>query len=206
MASWYVEWREQGQLRRVMLDRRLSIGRSTACDITLDDPYVSRSHCTIEPAGDYAVIDASRALNQIRVDGRDVEAATLGNGDAWMVGNTAMRVVVAGRSDEETTLRLEGGRPSFVLRCSTRELIGPGGSVLQFSPSEFQAFEVLARRFPDAATHSELGAAVWAGMGFDQYQLHRLMQLIRRRIAEHGELVRAVRGSGYRLIVPVVVA
>ena len=206
MATWYVEWREHGEIQRAELNRRLTIGRSSACDITLDDPYVSRSHCTIEPNGDFAVVDASSALNQIRVDGRDVDVASLGNGDAWMVGNTVMRVVVAGRSDEDTTLRLQGARPSFVLRCSTRELIAPGGRVLQFSPSEFQAFEVLARCYPDAAGHNQLGAAVWAGLGFDQYQLHRLMQLIRRRVAEHGELVKAVRGSGYRLTVLVAIA
>jgi DNA-binding response OmpR family regulator len=153
------------------------------------------------------VVDASRSLNQIRVNGHDVEAATLVDGDAWVVGNTAMRLVGILSSDDESTLRMDRrSRPSYVLRCSTRELIGPAGAVLQFSRSEFLAFEALARRYPDAASHHELGGAIWPGMGFDQYQLHRLMQLVRRRVGDQGEMVKAVRGYGYRLSDPVTIA
>lgn len=191
------------------LDRLLTVGRSRTCDITLDDPYVSRVHCTIEPAASHVLVDATRALNHIRVDGRDVEAATLAPGDVWQVGNTTMRVAAVRRAEDETTLRLEGGpaRPSMVLRRSTRELIGPSGSpILRFSPSEGVAFEVLARKFPDAASHNELGKAIWSGMGYDQYQLHRLMQRIRQRLGSDGDILENVRGSGYRLLVAVLVA
>ncbi|MCC6267979.1 MAG: FHA domain-containing protein [Dehalococcoidia bacterium] len=210
MASkWFVEWRERDELRRLPLDRPLSVGRSRSCDITLDDPYVSRVHCTIEPGTNHILVDATRALNHIRVGGRDVEAATLAPGDIWQVGNTTMRVAATSRTGDETTLRLEGGgaRPAMVLRRSTRELIGPSGSpVLRFSPSEGAAFEVLARKYPDAASHNELGQAIWNGLGFDQYQLHRLMQRIRQRLGENGEILENVRGAGYRLRVAVMLA
>lgn len=208
-GMWFVEWQEHGELRRVPLERRLLIGRSRECDITLDDPYVSRAHCTIEVNGSHALVDATRALNQIRVNGRDVEAAAIAPGDGWIVGTTPMRVVGPASGGQETTLKLDGGRvrPALVLRCSTRELIGPGGSaIVQFSPSECAAFEVLARRYPDAASHDELGEGIWRGMGFDQYQLHRLMQRIRQRLGTHGDLLENVRGAGYRLKAPVMIA
>lgn len=208
-GNWFVEWRVRGEVFRVPLDRRLTIGRSRDCDITLDDPYVSRVHCTIELNGNFALVDASRALNQIRIDGRDVEAATLNSGDVWIVGNTPMRVIGPQANVSEETLKLEGGngRPTLVLRVSTRELLGPAGNpIVQFSPSECLAFEVLSRRYPDAASHGELGAAIWNGLGFDQYQLHRLMQRIRQRLGTNGELLENVRGTGYRLRVAVMVA
>lgn len=167
----------------------------------LDDPYVSRSHCTVEVYGTYAVVDASGSLNQIRVNGNDVEVATLASGDAWIVGHTTLRVVAADDRGCDTTLKLDART------TSTRELVGPNGMpLLQFSPSECLAFEVLARKFPDAASHAELGSHIWGGLGYDQYQLHRLMQRIRQRLGSNGEVLENVRGAGYHLSVAVVLA
>ena len=129
-------------------------------------------------------------------------AASLDSGDLCMVGNTTLRVVGTEAADTQETLRLAGrpSAPMLLLRASTRELVDPEGTlVAQFSTAEFLAFQKLAQRHPDAANHQELGAAVWGGLGFDQYQLHRLMQRLRQRLGESGGILENVRGAGYRL-------
>lgn len=201
-SEWWVEWRQGRDICRLPVRGRLSIGRSRECDVVLDDPYVSRVHCTLQIEDGHALLDARTALNLIRVRGTDVAAASLDSGDLCMVGNTTLRVVGAEAADTQETLRLAGrpSAPMLLLRASTRELVDPEGTlVAQFSTAEFLAFQKLAQRHPDAANHQELGAAVWGGLGFDQYQLHRLMQRLRQRLGESGGILENVRGAGYRL-------
>ena len=201
-GEWWVEWRQGADVRRVPIRGRVFIGRSRECDVILDDPYVSRVHCTLEVQDGRALVDARKALNLIRVRGKDVEAAALEAGDLCIVGNTTLRVAGSTTSASDETLRLagRGAAPAMILRASTRELVDPEGAlVAQFSTAEFLAFQTLAQRHPDAANHNELGAAVWGGLGFDQYQLHRLMQRLRQRLAASGGILENVRGTGYRL-------
>lgn len=202
IGEWWVEWRRGPDLCRLPIRGRVSIGRSRECDVVLDDPYVSRVHCTLEVLDGHTLVDARKALNLIRVGGTDVEAATLSHGDLCMVGNTTLRVVGGDASDSQETLRFTGraAAPTMLLRASTRELVDSQGTlVAQFSTAEFLAFQKLAQKHPDAANHQELGAAVWGGVGFDQYQLHRLMQRLRQRLGDSGAILENVRGTGYRL-------
>jgi len=174
------------------------------CDVVVDDPYVSRVHCTVEVQGDAVIIDARRALNLIRVSGRDVEVARLRPGALCLVGNTAIRVVGPTRANEADTLKLVAPVDSgLVLRRATRELLDGEIAVARFSAAEFAAVEVIAQRYPGTATHSELGTAIWDGMGYDHYQIHRLMQRVRQRMGVLGSALENVRGLGYRLQVAV---
>ena len=205
-GEWWVEWRRGSELCRLPIRGRISIGRSRECDVVLDDPYVSRVHCTLEVLDGHTLVDARKALNLIRVRGKDVDAASLDAGDLCMVGNTTFRVVGNSTADTEETLRIAGRTtaPMLLLRASTRELVDAQGTlVAQFSSAEFLAFHELAKKHPDAANHQQLGAAVWGGMGFDQYQLHRLMQRLRQRLGDSGGILENVRGTGYRLRIAV---
>lgn len=204
--DWWIEWRQGRELCRVPIRRRLTLGRSAQCDVVVDDPYVSRVHCTVEVVDGAVVVDARNALNLVRVSGRDAETARLESEELCLVGNTTFRVLGPNHSTTEETLRF-APEPlaGLVLRASTRELWQCETTIAQFSVSEFLAFEAIARRHPDAASHLELGDAVWGGMGYDQYQLHRLVQRVRQRMGDLGNVLENVRGAGYRLRVAVAI-
>jgi DNA-binding response OmpR family regulator len=173
-------------------------------DIMLDDPYVSRDHCVLIRADGHVQVVTTRGRNHILVSGREVDAAMLAPGEAFIVGQTTVRVRrVVGNEDDET-LPLGQDHTLLTLRRSTRELVTCDGALIaQFSASEFSVFELLARCYPDAASHARVGEAVWRDVGYDQYQIHRLIQRIRRRLGDWEGLLENVRGAGYRLRRPV---
>lgn len=204
--EWILEISAVGGQRRMSVSGRMTIGRSRECDIVLDDPYVSRSHCLIEGQSRGVYIAALSALNGIIVNGHEHVEALLPHGAVFVLGASALRVLSAMCVGEEPTLRLtqSQGPAALMLRASTRELVDCEGTlVAQFSSSEYLAFAALARRHPDAASHYELGQAVWGEIGFDQYQLHRLLQRIRQRLGDAGAILENVRGAGYRVRTPI---
>jgi Protein of unknown function (DUF3662)/FHA domain len=76
--------------RHELTKRRLVIGRSRDCDLTLDDPNVSRRHAEIrEEDGGYWVVDLG-STNGIEVNGSRVERAELENGDLIVLGQTSL--------------------------------------------------------------------------------------------------------------------
>ncbi len=63
------------------------IGRSANCQVTLDDPLVSREHARIRIADGVALLEDLRSRNGVRVGGRPISAAVkLANGDRVRVG------------------------------------------------------------------------------------------------------------------------
>jgi Protein of unknown function (DUF3662)/FHA domain len=76
--------------RHELTKRRLVIGRSRDCDLTLDDPNVSRRHAEISNEdGTYWVVDLG-STNGIEVNGSRVERAELENGDLIVLGRTSL--------------------------------------------------------------------------------------------------------------------
>lgn len=68
----------------------LSIGRLSACDITIADPNVSRRHAEIRPLGDgYVLVDLG-STNGTRVNGSRVGQHHLADGDEVGVGNAVL--------------------------------------------------------------------------------------------------------------------
>jgi DNA-binding response OmpR family regulator len=140
--------------------------------------------------------------NHVWIGGRNVEGGSLKAGEPFLVGGTAFKLVRG--AGDDTTLVLRRSREQLVLHRSTRELVDMAGVVIaRFSPDEFAAVELLASVEPEAASHADLGRAIWEGIGFDQYQIHRLMQRVRQRLGDHAGLLENVRGAGYRLTAPV---
>jgi len=133
-----------------------------------------------------------------------VSHVVVANGDSFTLGQTTFRVV-APDADDRQTLRLPRRETaSLVFRASTRELLdGEGTLIAQFSEQEARAVQMLIARYPDAASHRDLGLAIWEGLGYDQYLLHRLMQRVRQRAGAERRLVENVRGAGYRLRLPI---
>jgi FHA domain/Protein of unknown function (DUF3662) len=70
--------------------RRVVIGRSRDCDLTLDDPNISRRHAEIRlEEGAYWVVDLG-STNGIEVNGSRVERAELEHGDLIVLGRTSL--------------------------------------------------------------------------------------------------------------------
>jgi len=87
--------REQAVLlwegRDVSLDQGVTvIGRSSGCDIVVDDPNVSRRHAEIRRMGEgYSLVDLG-STNGTEVNGQRVDETSLMNGDVISVGTTRL--------------------------------------------------------------------------------------------------------------------
>ena len=63
------------------------IGRSASCQVTLDDPLVSREHACIKIQGEVAVIEDLGSRNGVQLAGQAiVRSARLSNGDRLRIG------------------------------------------------------------------------------------------------------------------------
>jgi hypothetical protein len=75
---------------RFMLSTDTTIGRLPECDVTLDDPSVSRRHARIWRAGDQWTVEDLGSTNGIRVNGEQVGQAELHNGDRLDLGGVRL--------------------------------------------------------------------------------------------------------------------
>jgi hypothetical protein len=77
--------------RTVLSGSRLLIGRSRDCDITVDDPNVSRRHAELRNEDGRWIITDLGSTNGVKVNGHRVEQAALEPGDELVVGLARMR-------------------------------------------------------------------------------------------------------------------
>jgi hypothetical protein len=69
-----------------------TMGRSRQCDVTVDDPNVSRNHAEVRPRGGSWVLTDLGSTNGSRLNGRRVEGSELLKpGDEIEVGTTVLR-------------------------------------------------------------------------------------------------------------------
>jgi hypothetical protein len=69
-----------------------TLGRSRQCDVTVDDPNVSRTHAEVRPRGGSWVLSDLGSTNGSRLNGRRVEGAeVLKPGDEIELGTTVVR-------------------------------------------------------------------------------------------------------------------
>lgn len=66
------------------------VGRLPECDVTLDEPSVSRRHARLEPGGDNWTIVDLGSTNGVRVNGEQVARATLRDGDRLELGGVTL--------------------------------------------------------------------------------------------------------------------
>lgn len=74
-------------VRSIELFNDMTIGRSSECDVFLEDLAVSRIHVKIKelPTGEYEVVD-NRSATGTRVNGRTVKRSVLRDGDSVQIG------------------------------------------------------------------------------------------------------------------------
>jgi hypothetical protein len=77
--------------RTVLSGSRVLIGRSRDCDLTLDDPNVSRRHAELRNEDGRWIVTDLGSTNGVKVNGRRVEEAELQAGDELALGLARLR-------------------------------------------------------------------------------------------------------------------
>jgi hypothetical protein len=76
--------------RRIPVGETLVLGRSSGCDIVLDDANASRRHAEVRRRGDAATIVDLDSTNGTAVNGRRVREQALSPGDKITIGTTTL--------------------------------------------------------------------------------------------------------------------
>jgi predicted nucleic acid-binding Zn-ribbon protein len=93
----HLAWEQDGKLKTMPIDAGWAkIGRSSAADLLLDDPTVSRRHALVvrTDEGELRALD-DRSLNGLFVNGERVEWAPLSDGDELEIGRYRLYVINA---------------------------------------------------------------------------------------------------------------
>lgn len=76
--------------RRISLGDTATLGRLPECDVTLDDPSVSRRHARITHTGGSWAVEDLNSTNGLKVNGRRVSQADLADGDRLELGTVKL--------------------------------------------------------------------------------------------------------------------
>jgi hypothetical protein len=88
---------------------RFAIGRSPDCQLSLDDPLVSRRHALLVVAQDWVEVQDLGSRNGVLVNGQRIEQSRrVSNGDRITIGSQEMTLVFR----QHSVYPLESGRPA----------------------------------------------------------------------------------------------
>jgi hypothetical protein len=91
----YLALDDGDEARLIPLDSTLThIGRGIGSDVRLEQQQVSRSHAIVVRQGGYARLLDNRSANGTYVNGRQIRAITIADGDVIRLGPVTMRYVV----------------------------------------------------------------------------------------------------------------
>lgn len=77
--------RETGQTFN-LTNRNVKIGRDATCEISLDDPHISRHHAELRWQNDRAILKDLGSTNGIVVNGKRISEQVLNDGDKILIG------------------------------------------------------------------------------------------------------------------------
>jgi hypothetical protein len=181
----YLEVRSQRSTRLVPVeDGRLSVGRGDGCDLTVDDPEVSRLHAVVERVGaGWTVADlGSRngtAVNGVRVGGR----RALRSGDEVTIGDTTLVFRDPAGDHGATTV---GAAPPPELTRRERDVLVALVAPL-VSPGHF-AEPAATRTIADALHVSDAAVKQHLSNLYDKFAIHD--RAARRRVQLANEALR----------------
>ena len=93
----YLALQDGSETRLLRLEDKVThIGRGTDADIRLDEHRVSRAHAVLVRHGRHFRLLDNRSSNGTFVNGRQVTATNIDNGDVILVGPVAMQYLVVG--------------------------------------------------------------------------------------------------------------
>jgi pSer/pThr/pTyr-binding forkhead associated (FHA) protein len=95
---------------------QMFIGRDEDCEISLEDPEVSRRHAVISVTEEGVVIADNGSTNGLMVGGRSSRRATLAHGQVVRIGETELCFLERGRTDDPTVAPPAAAAPaSYVI-------------------------------------------------------------------------------------------
>ncbi len=89
----------------------LAVGRGQACDVRLNDPRVSRTHCRLQVDGGSVLVQDAGSAAGTQVNDSPIEQHTLRPGDVIRIGDTLLRYQLEGSREESTLTGSAFGRP-----------------------------------------------------------------------------------------------
>jgi len=95
-----------------VLAGQMFIGRDEDCEISLDDPEVSRRHAVISVTEEGVVIADNDSTNGLLVGGRSSRRVTLAHGQVVQIGEARLCFLERGRSDDPTIAMSRSEAPS----------------------------------------------------------------------------------------------
>jgi general secretion pathway protein E len=91
----YLEIRDSNGQRKVELDEGpLTIGRNFTNLLVVDETQASRFHCVLEKGAEGFMLRDLDSRNGVKVNGKMVRAAVLGDGDVISIGKTEIKLVI----------------------------------------------------------------------------------------------------------------
>ena len=199
-------------LRAISLEQQVCIiGASSATDVFIDNPFVSRMHAQIVVENDqYRVRDLDSRngtfINGTRISGegtrlRSGDRIELGEGQVvlkFQTRGTTLSLSTAPQKDAQALVVDEKSREVWV---RGKELEAP------LSRKEFDVLHFLYDRIGQACSKDEIAVAGWPERTNGDVGDHEIEQSIRRlrlRIEEDAsqpQYIQTVRGYGYKLAV-----
>lgn len=199
------EGEQEGQ--RWILDRdRMTIGRTSDCDIVLAKRQVSRRHAQIERDDDGYLLHDLGSKNGTYVNGKEVRDTPyrLRDGDEIQIA----LYIKMGFVGADATLPLELTGPSRGLhidRLARRIFIGGQELIPPLSPAQYRLLELLLDYEGEVVSRDTIVASVWSeeeALGVSEQAIDALVHRLRDRVAamdpDHDYIV-TVRGHGFRL-------
>jgi serine/threonine protein kinase len=88
---------------------KVAVGRSSQCEVPLNDPKISRKHCEIDVHDTGCAVRDLKSANGTRVNGIQIEGGALEDGDRVRVGDSALECAIAASlaSSEDDTVETE---------------------------------------------------------------------------------------------------
>ncbi len=88
-------------------DGQFVIGRAADCQLSLDDPLVSRNHATLSVSPDAVLIADLGSRNGVRVNGERIESErALAHGDQITIGSQEMTILARREMGAETLIQV----------------------------------------------------------------------------------------------------
>ena len=109
-----------------VLDDEMTLGRDESCSVVVNDPKVSRVHCTLHRDPDRLWIEDHGSLNGISVNGTRARQADLGKGDTVRLGETVFMITSA----ESEIQALSTGKTVYRKLGQAVEVRGPATRVV----------------------------------------------------------------------------
>ena len=108
----------------------LTVGRSRTCDVTINDPSVSRKHVILIPGDGHILIRDLGSSNGTFIDDRRVQAEdVLEHGNVLRMGDAEVHVrVLPGQDTAATAGRPQPGEATFFLQAASMELADAMGA------------------------------------------------------------------------------